>query len=44
MNTTVNYNALKYNQGIKKASYEYICFLNNDTMVLSGWDKSLINA
>ena len=32
------------NQGIEKASCEYICFLNNDTMVFSGWDISLINA
>jgi len=32
------------NQGIRKASLEYICFLNNDTMVFPGWDISLINA
>ena len=32
------------NQGINHATSDYICFLNNDTLLFPGWDVTLINA
>lgn len=31
------------NQGIKAASNEYVCFLNNDTLVTQGWLKKMLD-
>ena len=30
------------NQGIERSDSEYICFLNNDVLLYSGWDLDLI--
>jgi GT2 family glycosyltransferase len=32
-----------WNQGIKIAKYGYLCFLNSDTVVTSGWMDKLLN-
>lgn len=36
--------AKAWNKGLRFAKQEYICILNNDCVMMSGWDEGLINA